>query len=216
MRRNPLASEQASYNLSLSFIHLQHMAVGKHNFACVPSGKPNRRSILGWRKSNRDLVSRLERGSVPAISMQNAWTLRFNSPIHDFPFFIFDVKKNLDMRVGPHDLRHSSRNSDGMNFVVSDISMMRQERTAKRQKSHDQGERRYQPRLHISPRGFKLFLWTPNQPVPNWPVKRSSQNWSQHPWRLESMCGIVPLDSPAFKYRVGNCRAPAQPRDMIL
>src|ERR1700730_12103313 len=146
------------WNSSLSFVHFQHMAVGKHDLACVSSGKPNWCAIFGGSESDRDLVTRLERDFVPTIAVQNAGTLRFNSPIHDFALVILNVEKNLDMRIGPHYFGHGSRNRDGMNLVVSHISMVRQERTAKGQKTYDQGEGRYQLSVHILPRGFNLRL----------------------------------------------------------
>src|ERR1700730_3857404 len=165
-------------NSSLSFVHFQHMAVGKHDLACVSSGKPNWCAIFGGSESDRDLVTRLERGFVPTIAVQNAGTLRFNSPIHDFALVILNVEKNLDMRIGPHYFRHGSRNRDGMNLVVSHISMVRQERTATGQKTYDQGEGRYQLSVHILPPRIQFAITTScghqKSPVPSRPVKHSS------------------------------------------
>src|SRR5882672_9005619 len=127
----------------LSLVHPQHTAVGEHDLTRIPSGKSDRCSILGGGERNRYLVSLLDRTLVPAIPVQNAGALRFDTPTYNFALVILDVEKNLDMRVGPHHLRHCPRNGDRVNFVVSYISVVRKHRAGKNQKARNQDKRRY-------------------------------------------------------------------------
>jgi hypothetical protein len=144
----------------LSLVHFQHTAVSEDDFSRIPSGKSYRGSVLGGRESNRNLVSRLDRTFVPAISVENAGTLRFDTPTYDFSLVVLDVEKNLDMRIGPHEFRHSPRNRNRVNFVVSHIPVVRQQRAAKHQKAHDQGEGCYQFRIHVPPQQIEFATTT--------------------------------------------------------
>src|SRR5882762_6880623 len=134
-----------------SLVHPQHSTVGEHDLTCIPSGKSDRCSILGGGERNRYLVSLFDRTLVPAIPVQNAGALRFDTPTYDFSLVVLDVEKNLDMRIGPHYFRHSPRDSDRVNFIVSHISVVRHHRAAKHQKAHDQCKGRYQLRVQAPP-----------------------------------------------------------------
>src|SRR6266481_9369894 len=127
----------------LSLVHPQHSAVGEHDLTRIPSGKSDRCSILGGSERNRYLVSLLDRTLVPAIPVQNAGALRFDTPTYDFALVVLDVEKNLDMRVGPHYFRHGPRNGDRVNFVVGHISVVCQYRAGKNHKTRNQDKRRY-------------------------------------------------------------------------
>jgi hypothetical protein len=44
----------------LSLVHPQHPAIGENDLPRIPTGKPNRRSILRWGEGNRNLVAWLD------------------------------------------------------------------------------------------------------------------------------------------------------------
>src|SRR5882672_2362529 len=145
---NPPAFRQSSRALQvanapkslLSHVHLQHAAIGKHDFPRLVSGKPDRRSVFGGGEGDCNLVAWLEGSSGPVISAHDARALAFDRPIYYVTFVVLHVHKKFAMGIGPHKFRHHPREVNPMLLVVRRISMVRPYRAANQQKARDQDD----------------------------------------------------------------------------
>jgi len=116
--------------LFLSIVHLQDAPIGEYDFPVGIPGKSHSSSIFSGSERNGNLVSGLKGIPRPIISAHDPGTLAFDRPVHNFPFVVLHIHKNLAMRVGPNEFGHGAGNGNPVSLVISGVAVMREHGTA--------------------------------------------------------------------------------------
>ena len=121
------AGEIRRWSLGLLLIlRTEFLAVGENHL----QKKSNRRSIFCWIENNGDLISRLEAVLGPALVNQLPGTEGLSAPVRDVAFVVFDIQKDLGMRIRPEELGDGSLDRDSRSLIVGRSSMMCECRSA--------------------------------------------------------------------------------------
>ena len=99
----------------------------------------DRLAVLAGVEDKRNVVAGLQCHMSPAQSDQISGIIQFDSPVYNFALFVFRVKINLAMRVGPHKLRNGPLYGDPFCKVIPLRSVVRHDRATKHQKARSQG-----------------------------------------------------------------------------
>ena len=110
----------------LLILRAEFLAVGENDL----QEKSDRRAIFCWIENNGDLISRPEAVLGPALVKQLPGTEGLSTPVCDVAFVVFDIQKDLGMRIRPEELGDGSLDRDSRSLIVRRSSVMCEYRSA--------------------------------------------------------------------------------------
>src|SRR5262249_39667361 len=108
----------------------------------------DRLAIFRRTQNDGDFIARLQRTPRPTGASQDAWTVRFDAPVHNLAVLVFDIEVDLRMRIRPDKLRNGSLDRNSRLLVVCRVSVMRRCRYTQKQKCRNQSQRSNASMLH--------------------------------------------------------------------